>query len=384
MTNPEKTLGLYLHVPFCVQKCRYCDFHSAAATAATKEAYVAALAAHLREKSAYGADFLVESVYFGGGTPTVLSAAQLTLLLDTVRDCYHLAPDAEITVECNPVTGGEEMLAALRAAGFNRLSIGLQSANDCELSLLGRAHDFAAFRETFAAARRVGFDNISVDVMFGIPSQTMDTLTSTLDAVIALSPEHISAYGLRIEEGTPFYLQQETLLLPDEDTVVDMQLLIAARLRAAGYLHYEVSNYAKAGKESRHNTRYWKCLSYLGFGAAAHSYFGGERYAAPRDTALYVDAIEKREFDRIELDKYKVCGKEAQDEYVMLKMRLFEGIDEAEFYTRFGISFADAYGDTARLESGGFLERRGGRIAFTEEGMYVSNAILSDWLDFGK
>ena len=376
-------LGLYLHVPFCVQKCRYCDFHSAKADKGARTAYVRALCRHLEAVAPSAEGMTVDTVYFGGGTPTLLDAADFKAILDTVKGHFALERDAEITAECNPVTNADGLMEGLRAAGVNRLSIGLQSANDGELKLLGRPHGFAEFRSTYEAARRVGFDNISVDLMFGIPDQTVESFGATLDTVIGLSPEHISAYGLRIEEGTPFYGMQKTLALPDEDAESEMAELAADRLRRAGYEHYEISNYTKAGKRSRHNMRYWLGEDYLGFGPAAHSYFRGVRFEAAPDTAAYLDAVERGDFDALRQNAVRIEGKEQMDEYVMLRMRLFDGIELADFERRFGVSFEAQYGSVAALQRGGFLAEGGQRLVFTEKGMRVSNAILCDWLDFG-
>ncbi len=382
MQEKRDTVGLYLHVPFCVAKCRYCDFHSATAPPAVQKRYVAALAAELSHRAPEAQGYVVDTVYIGGGTPTVLPAPLLAALLDTVRTHYRLDPAAEVTVECNPVTDTAGLFEGLLAAGVNRLSIGLQSACDRELKALGRPHDLAAFSRTLQAARRAGFQNINVDVMFGIPHQTPSSLQDTLKTVLAHAPEHISAYGLRVEEGTPFFLERHTLPIADDDTVADMQQAVSTVLQGAGYEHYEVSNYAKAGHRSRHNLRYWLGAPYLGFGAAAHSFFGGERYAAPRDTAGYIAAVEAENWQALRTEAHLLTAHELREEYVMLRMRLFEGIDEADFFARFGISFEKAYGSLECLVAGGLLIRKNGRIAFTERGMYVSNAILSDWLDF--
>ena len=384
MTTDSKRLGLYLHIPFCPRKCLYCDFHSAVADRALQAAYVDALAAALAAKAPAAEGFTVDTVYIGGGTPTVLPVLDLSHLLRVVRERYTLSPDAEVTVECNPATEVEGLFEGLLAAGCNRLSIGLQSANDRELALLGRAHSFADFERTFAAARRAGFQNISVDVMFGIPDGTAESLNTTLQAVIAHAPDHVSAYGLRVEEGTPFFAMRDRLKIADDDAAADMQLQISKTLCEAGYLHYEVSNYAREGRASRHNLRYWTCLPYLGFGAGAHSYFEGERYETPRSTRSFIAAVREGRFADLEVGRTAICGKEALDEYVMLHMRLFCGIDKQQFKNRFGVDFGEVYGSTDRLVQGGFLIDDKMHIAFTEKGMYVSNAILSDWLDFGR
>ncbi len=378
----KETLGLYLHVPFCVRKCPYCDFYSRKPGQGDEKRYVAALMKHLEQTAPRAAGYEVDTVYFGGGTPTLLPREDLAALLACVRRHYRLTRSAEISVECNPVTGSDNLFRGLFAAGFNRVSVGLQSADDAELGALGRPHDFRAFLETMRGLAAAGFTNVNVDVMFGIPGQTQESFGRTLDAVVSLAPAHVSAYGLRIEPDTPFAARDD-LCLPDDDATADLQALCAARLTAAGYLHYEVSNYAKSGRACRHNLRYWKGLPYLGFGPGAHSYFGGERYAFSRDTAAYIAAVEKGAEPPLS-ERETVTGKNAQDEYVMLRMRLFEGVDEADFKTRFGVSFEDCYGPFDRLISAGYLCRAGGRTRFTERGMYVSNAVLSEWLDFGK
>ena len=374
-------LGLYLHVPFCVRKCHYCDFYSAPADKGARTAYVRALCRHL---AASGSDRTVDTVYFGGGTPTLLDAEDFQAILDTVRAHFNLEAGAEITAECNPVTHADGMMEGLRRAGVDRLSIGLQSANEGELKLLGRPHGYAEFLETYRAARRAGFDNISVDLMFGIPNQTVESFAYTIDTLLALSPEHISAYGLRIEEGTPLDGMRKRLVFPNEDAEAEMAELVASRLTAAGYEHYEISNYAKAGKRARHNMRYWLGEDYLGFGPGAHSYMDGVRFFTASDTAAYLAAVESGDLASLRQGAQRIVDKELQDEYVMLRMRLFDGIDLADFAHRFGSSFEDAYGGTDRLVAAGFLQKNKERIAFSEKGMRVSNAILSEWLDFGE
>lgn len=376
-------LGLYLHIPFCVRKCAYCDFYSGAQSPETRKKYVQALCKHLVAVAPDARDFSVDTVYFGGGTPTLLDVADIRAILDTVKACFVLESDAEITAECNPVTSCDGLTEGLLAAGINRLSIGLQSANEKELRLLGRPHGYGEFIQTYTAARRAGFDNISVDLMFGIPAQTTESFSHTVDAVLALSPEHISAYGLRIEEGTPYYSMRDRLSLPNEDAETEMAELVATRLKKAGYEHYEISNYARNGKRSRHNMRYWLGADYLGFGPGAHSYFRGVRFETAPDLGAYLSAVEKSAYETLRQNKTVIEGKEQTDEYVMLRMRLFDGIELADFSHRYGGSFENLYGDVEHLVQGGFLIRTADRLAFTERGMRVSNAILSDWLDFG-
>ena len=378
-----KALGLYLHIPFCLQKCNYCDFCSAPASTEIRAAYVEALCAHLRAIAPSAREYTVDTVYLGGGTPTLLSPADLARILDTVRANFALLQGAEITSECNPVTNTDGLFEGLLQAGVNRLSIGLQSVHEKELKLLGRLHSFADFESTFAAARRAGFDNISADLMFGIPAQTVESFRQTLETLCGLSPEHISAYGLRVEDGTAFGRMRDTLPLPSEDEEAEMAELVASLLPTHGYKRYEISNYAKNGYHSRHNLRYWLGEEYLGFGPAAHSFFGGVRFETPADTGAYLRTVEKGDFDALFTERHTVTKDEAREEYVMLRMRLAEGIDKADFSRRFGTGFEDRYGNLAPLVQGGFLTNTDTRVAFTARGMQVSNTILSEWLDFG-
>lgn len=380
----RKKLGLYLHIPFCVRKCNYCDFYSAPADSGARSAYVDALIAQLAFEGARLGDYDVDAVYLGGGTPNLLSGEDFARILDTVKAHYRLDANAEITAECNPVAGDAEKLAAMRAAGVNRLSIGLQSIHENELQLLGRPHDYAAFLDTFHTARAVGFRNISADLMFGIPAQTEKSFAETLEALTALAPEHISAYGLRVEKRTPFWGMREKLPFPDEDAEANMAEYMVDFLASRGYRHYEISNFAKEGFASRHNLRYWLGSDYLGFGPGAHSYLGGERFETPPDTAAYLSAVRGGRFADLRQNLTRIGEKEAMDEYVMLRMRLSCGVDFADFKHRFGVSFDQRYPIDPALLAGGFLQRTDGGIAFTERGMRVSNAILSDWLCFGE
>ena len=375
-----KPLGLYLHIPFCRSKCLYCDFCSfPRPDAALVDAYVEALCRDLRRRADDCRCHTVDTVYLGGGTPTLLSADQLARIMETVFDAYRVSERAEITAECNPKTGGAEQFDAMRRVGFNRLSIGLQSAHATELRALGRIHSFADFEATFLAAREAGFDNLSADVMMGIPHQTLESYLETLERLTALSPEHISAYGLTVEEGTPFGRMGDHLVLPEEDVEEAAYFHGIEWLAARGYRQYEISNFARKGYESRHNLKYWNCEEYLGFGPAAHSDFGGRRFGNSRDLDAYLlgkDIIESAQTpDRDE----RIA------EYVMLRMRLADGVRFADFEARFGASFDECFSRSLRYASDPTLVRCDtASISFTPAGMRVSNAILSEWLDFGK
>ncbi|MBO5898900.1 MAG: radical SAM family heme chaperone HemW [Clostridia bacterium] len=375
MKKNKATAGLYLHIPFCLQKCLYCDFCSfAGQDGDTHARYVERLCREIVDRAVSVGQLTFDTVYFGGGTPTLLSPDLLGRVLDTARTHLCILPDAEVTVECNPATADAAKLSLLREAGVNRLSIGLQSADDGELRALGRAHTAKAAIETVRAARQAGFGNLSLDVMLGIPHQTRDSLDRTLDTLLSLSPEHISAYSLILEEGTPFYDARDTLPLPDEDTVVALTEQAFATLAGAGYARYEISNFARAGFESRHNLHYWRMDDYLGVGIAAHSLIGRERLQNRPDLAAYLDGEDITEREELLSDEV------ARDEYVMLGLRLVEGIDKREFRERFGLEFDALYPAIKGYARMGLMLDTPDRAAFTDKGFAVSNAVLAEML----
>ena len=373
-----KPLGLYLHIPFCRSKCLYCDFCSFPNVEGERmEAYVTALCRDLQKYAADCRDRTVDTVFLGGGTPTTLPARLLEQLMGEIQKNYQISTDAEITAECNPVTGERELFSRMRAAGINRLSIGLQSAHDRELKALGRLHNFDTFAVCFADAREAGFENISVDAMSGIPHQTSESRLETLQKICDLAPEHISSYDLIIEEGTPFARKADTLPLPDEDAARTMYLDGIRFLSENGYKQYEISNFAREGYESRHNLKYWNCDEYLGFGVAAHSDFGGVRFGNSRDIDAYLAGSDITEEKSIP-DK-----SERINEYVMLRFRLCEGVSVSAFEERFGIDFEETFGKKlAPFLPSGLVRRENGQYCLSKEGMLVSNAILSQILDF--
>ena len=377
MTTDKKSLGLYIHIPFCRQKCAYCDFCSVAGgSEELKGRYVAALCGLIEKWSAECKDHMVDTIYFGGGTPTTLDTYDLLKILEACHKNYAVARDAEISIEANPATIDKKGLQMLRLAGFNRLSMGLQSTSDDELRALGRIHTFADFVSTYKDARSAGFDNISADVMFGIPLQTRKSYEKTLSDVISLDPDHISTYALKVEEGTPFGRLGDALILPDEDEVADMYLTTAYTLEKAGYKKYEISNFSKEGRESRHNLRYWLRDEYLGFGPAAFSYFGGERFSyAPNIVSFAEGVFEVGEREKIDVG-------EAMTEYVMLRMRLKRGVELADFKKRFGKDFLEVYPALYDYEKSGHVEINDSICRFSDKGFLVSNSILSEILEF--
>ena len=379
----DKTLGLYIHFPFCQSKCPYCDFYSITDSSCA-DRYVNALILQMQDYSKAASRHDVDSIFFGGGTPSMLSTKQLLKVIDGIYDNFNVRGDAEFTMEANPATLKTASLRKLRRAGINRLSIGLQSANDDELRALGRIHTYADFEESFRIARKAGFDNISVDLMYGIPNQTPESFAYTLKTVTALEPEHISVYGLKIEEGTPFDERIDTLKLPDEDTECKMYFDTVEYLALKGYAQYEISNFSKPGHQCVHNLRYWNCEEYLGFGPGAHSYFGNKRFAYKKNISDYVKNMENPgSVSDVLSECYEVKENERIGEYVMLRMRLSEGVDTEFFAATFGIDFERLFGKyLEKYEKNGFVRKKDRSWSFTPKGMYVSNYILSSMFDF--
>ncbi len=379
---PQHTpIGLYIHIPFCRSKCPYCDFCSfPRPDDAVVEAYVRELARRIRTAGA-GLDRPVDTVYLGGGTPTLLPPDLVCILTAAVRESFSILPDAEITVEGNPVVTTRAGLSAWRAGGANRLSLGAQSAQEEELRALGRLHRWADVERTVADARAEGINNINLDFMLGIPHQTAESLADTLSRALALSPDHLSAYTLMLEEGTPFARRGRAALgLPaDEEEADDRAVALweqaSATLRAAGYEHYEISNYARPGMHSRHNLHTWRCHDYLGLGVAAHSCMDGFRFGQSRDLSAFLRGEDIEEF------REPLTPADREAECILLALRLADGIDERDFYARFGHGFWAIYGARcAPFLAAGLMTRTGGRIALSERGMMVSNAILTEIL----
>lgn len=367
-------MELYLHIPFCVRKCHYCDFLSFPTDGAATDAYLQALLRDVREASALYGNEPVRSVYFGGGTPSLLPADALPGLLAAVRSGFSLREDCEITVECNPGTLSEEKLSAYRLAGINRLSIGVQSAQDAELRRLGRIHTWRDALDAFDMARRAGFRNLSADVMAALPGQTLSDYEETLKRVIALSPEHISAYDLIVEEGTRFaqWYEEQPEAFPDEETSCRMYRRTVELLAEAGYRQYEISNYAKPGYESRHNYGYWSNEPYLGLGLGASSYVPPRRFRNTSDPEQYLRA------SRIE-EEVVLTEQEQREEFFFLGLRRTAGICREEFAARFpGANFSPYERTLLRFAERGLVTCRDGRFALTVDGMLVSNAIFAE------
>ncbi len=377
----DKTLGIYIHIPFCVSRCAYCDFCSTTGAAKRMPKYQDALLAHIRESAPQLAPYLIDSVYFGGGTPSYYGARRITELLDAIKTYGQLLKTAEITVECNPDTVRLGELRALRRAGVNRLSIGMQSANDDILRLIGRRHDFRQVEKAVEAARRADFDNLSLDLIYGLPSQTPGDWADSLSRALELRPEHISCYGLKLEEGTPLYKYKDSPFLPSDDEQADMYLYAVETLQGANYAQYEISNFALKGYESRHNLKYWKLDEYMGFGASAHSFVSGSRYSFVADMQGYIDGVAGIEGAKL-LDEYEEISPQGKAaEYVMLGMRTTEGISGKEYRDIYLSDFSPIEEVLRGYEKKGWARESGGRWSFTSTGFLLSNPLIGELLD---
>ena len=380
MKKPVKPLGLYIHIPFCKSKCIYCDFYSLPRAEDRMDRYVSALCRQLAEIAQRTTAHTVDSVYLGGGTPSYLGEKRLRRILKTVKKHYHLSRDAEITLEANPDSAGDwRALRSLRRAGMNRLSLGVQSADDGLLRALGRPHTFAQAEEAAAAARRARIRNLSLDLIYGLPGQNLAGWKDTLERAAALEPEHLSCYGLKVEEGTPLWDMQEKMDLPDDDAQADMYLWTVERLRALGYEQYEISNFARPGRASRHNMKYWTLCEYAGFGPGAHSDLGDVRYAYLRSLDTYCAGVEAG-VSVLESSEH-IPSRERDIEYVMLGLRLTQGISRQEFENRYRLPFAPIQSVLERFRATGHAALAGGRWRLTPEGFLVSNQIIGQALE---
>ena len=368
-------VGLYLHVPFCVRKCNYCDFCSFNMSSVDwRDEYIDRLCEEIL--SYKGKEIKINSIFFGGGTPSLLTAEEFERIVSTIRSTFCVLPDTEFTVEANPRTLDKQKLSAFVKHGVNRLSIGLQSVHENELKILGRIHNYEEFCDSYNLARQCGIDNINVDLMYGIPEQTMDSFRETLATILALKPEHISLYGLILEEGTLFFEKQGDLNLPCEDLECDMYYLACDMLRDNGYSHYEISNYALPGRECRHNLKYWRSQEYIGVGLSAYSYFDEKRYGNVDDPREYFHKKSVK-YDQIESIDYA----KSQYEYVMLRLRLAEGFSLIDYKERFGVDFLLGREDIiSRLMSAGYINIVDDRIFLTEMGFYISNSIINEFI----
>lgn len=344
-----KPIGLYIHIPFCAKKCKYCDFISFAGKNEKIQEYIECLQKELvmvgkqnKQDNQEGRDELLEvaTVYFGGGTPSFLPAEEIQKIMDTIREHFILKQDCEITIEINPGTASREKLLTYQKAGINRLSIGLQAIQEHVLNVIGRIHDYQKFEETYQIARELGFQNINVDLMIGLPKQNVVDVEKSVEKVISLNPEHISVYSLIVEEGTKLAqeIQEECLVLPKEETERKEYWTVKKMLEEAGYVHYEISNFAKPGKESRHNTDCWSQKEYMGFGIAAHSYTDGIRYSNTEDLEKYITNIQKDKAEDNFIFHEKQDTEAKMKEYMLLGLRKIQGVEISRFKEKYGIN----------------------------------------------
>lgn len=374
--NRRIPLELYVHIPFCVRKCQYCDFLSGPSDEETKDRYIEALLKEIRAAE-HTEDYEIVSVFIGGGTPSALKAEAIASIMSTLQEQFFFCEDAEVTIEANPGTVDLEKLTIYRNVGINRLSLGLQSTDAEELKLLGRIHSYEEFLKSYEWAREAGFSNINIDLMFAIPGQTGEAWRQHLYQVAELNPEHISAYSLIIEEGTPF--AEQNLDLPDEDTEYQMYEDTAEILERYGYRQYEISNYAKQGYMCRHNAGYWQRREYLGFGLGASSLYGGMRFSNTHQMQEYLK--ESRNPDQIRKDVTVLSRNERIEEFMFLGLRMTEGISEKKFEENFDVRLMDVYGDILqKYEETGFMEHIETKWRLTRKGIHVSNHILADFL----
>jgi len=405
----KRDLGIYIHIPFCARKCNYCDFLSAPATSDIMNEYVDALLTEI--KACYGktSDYTVPTIFFGGGTPSILDGELIIRIMEELIKIFNVDFDRlEATIEVNPGTVSRRKLADYRKAGINRISFGLQSVNNNELKILGRIHSYEEFLRNYHAARDVGFTNVNIDLMSALPRQTLMSWEETLLKTVALQPEHISAYSLIIEEGTPFYdLYNENgkyaSELPDEETERSIYHLTREVLRSHGYYRYEISNYAKPGYESRHNSSYWTGTDYLGFGLGASSLLCGVRFDNLNDLKSYIGKCNEYKARSLSLKNsskeqtyehplledeiglreniIKLSTQQKMEEFMFLGLRLMSGISKNDFKTRFNQDIDSVYGDIIyKHKRNGLLEVSGDRIFLTEYGIDISNYVLSDFI----
>jgi len=382
LTNSKnkKPLGIYVHVPFCRSKCQYCDFYSLTCKDDKSiETYIRAICDHIRESGPLTPGYKVDTIYFGGGTPSFLGADALATILTTIRRVFDVDPNAEITLEANPDSVSDQLLRRVRAEGFNRISLGVQTDDDELLKKLGRPHDYAQVVNAVQRIRKAGFKNLSLDLMYGLPGQTLLNWKDTLERVITLNPDHISCYALKVEENTPLYACKDILNIADDDTLAEMYLAGVEILRSHGFRQYEISNFARKGLYSRHNMKYWTGGEYLGFGPAASSDFGGRRFTTIRDLQGYVNGIKTGGSVLEEVDE--VPQRERAGEYLMLRLRTISGINRYEYEHKFLLPFDEIEAALERSRTMGYAMRsEEGRWRLTPRGYLISNDIITDLL----
>ncbi len=382
LTTQSKSLGIYVHIPFCRSKCQYCDFYSLPRSEKTPELmdrYVQALEAHIREGGARAPRYVVDSVYFGGGTPSYFGPDRLKDVFSAISKRFNVSKSAEVTLEANPDSITDKGCQKLLAAGFNRISIGVQNNNDQILKVLGRPHTFRQAQRSVDIARNAGFGNISLDLMYGLPAQSPQQWADALGSIIDLKPEHISCYGLTLSPGTPLYQYRNQAALPDDDAQAAMYLYAVSTLEAYGYHQYEISNFSKTGRECIHNLKYWLGGEYMSFGPSAASDFAGTRYTFASDLSRYIKAVQHG--DAITTECEYVPIKERAGEYVMLRMRTVYGIERKEYESTFLMPFDPLEQVLTFYGNRGLTRQVNGRWRFTPQGFLVSNQLIGQLIE---
>ena len=373
-------LGIYIHVPFCRSKCQYCDFYSLTnKDDKLMDDYLRAVCTHIKESGALAPGYKVDTIYFGGGTPSFFGADGMATIMTAIRRNFDVDSAAEITFEANPDSVSDKFLNRMRAEGFNRVSLGIQCDDDEILKKIGRPHDYAQAVSAVQRIRKAGFKNLSVDLMYGLPNQTLNGWKDTLERVLALNPEHISCYGLKLEEGTPMYDYKDFLNLPDDDLQADMYLAATEILRAKSFRQYEISNFARKGLYSRHNMKYWTGGEYLGFGPNASSDFAGRRFTIIRDLQGYIDGIKNG--GEVLQDVEDIPLRERAGEYLMMRLRTSAGIIREEYERQYLLPFGPIEEALEKCRTFGHAARGDdGRWRLTPKGFLISNSIISDLL----
>lgn len=376
----DKKLGVYIHIPFCASKCGYCDFYSLAGCDNMMGKYENAVIEHIQESAGQLSHYYIDTVYFGGGTPSYFGAGRICNIFDALKRSGQVLKASEVTVEVNPDSVTRRDLGLLRRAGVNRLSMGAQSANPEILKIIGRRHNWKQVEKAMKAARSAGFDNVSLDLIYGLPSQTKGDWADTLTRALELRPEHLSCYGLKLEEGTPMYQYKNSPFLPDDDEQADMYLYTVETLERYDYPQYEISNFAISGFESRHNLKYWRLDDYMGFGPGAHSCVDGVRYSFVRDLNKYINGVSRGETDI--LDEYEVVDKlDKAAEYIMLGMRTVLGISAREYKEIYRGSFEAVEAVLIGFECHGWARFENDRWHFTSSGFLLSNTLIGQLLE---
>ncbi|MCQ2420274.1 MAG: radical SAM family heme chaperone HemW [Clostridia bacterium] len=379
--SKKKSLGIYVHIPFCRSKCEYCDFYSigGARDQALMDKYLEAVIAHIREAAPGASGYEVDTVYFGGGTPSFFGATGLGKIFAEIDRRFDVSRDAEVTLEANPDSVTQPMLTHLRRVGFNRISIGVQTDTDEQLKALGRPHTYKQAQQAVSLARRAGFDNISVDLMFGLPNQSREQWMNTLRNVLDLKADHISCYGLKVEPNTRLWEYKDCANLPDDDAQADMYFYAVETLEEFGYHQYEISNFAKDGFICRHNMKYWMGDEYLGFGPCAASDFAGKRFTVEADLQKYMDGIRSKGVILSECDSIPL--RERAGEYIMLRLRTVDGLEASEYSKSFLLPFEPLEKKLLALQKDDFCVLQNGRWRLTPKGFMVSNSIILQLLD---